>query len=80
MNWPVEDVAKNIRYFLSLVKRATGNERVSLASKDDSASNKPRTCYIHILSMRRSDLVLEYQIVRVMLSSPHGPGVRIADY
>ncbi|GJE86250.1 50S ribosomal protein L1 [Phanerochaete sordida] len=62
MNWPLEDVIKNIRYFLTVVKRATGNERSSLAAKEEG-SNKP-----------------QYQIVRVVLSSPHGPGIRIADY
>jgi len=27
VNWPIEDITKNVRYFLSVVKKATGNER-----------------------------------------------------
>jgi len=27
VSWPIEDVTKNVRYFLSMVKKATGNER-----------------------------------------------------
>lgn len=47
MNWPVSDVVKNVRHFLSVVKRATGNEQAKTGgSKEDrdakALSNKPR--------------------------------------
>ena len=40
MDFPVTDVVKNIRYFLSVVKRATGNARDPLAD-DKEKGQKP---------------------------------------
>jgi len=36
MDYPVEDVAKNVRHFINVVKRATGNQPQS-ADKDQSS-------------------------------------------
>lgn len=38
--WPAEDVAKNVRYFLDVVKQATGNAKTS---GGEESVNKPRT-------------------------------------
>ncbi|KAF8640644.1 hypothetical protein AX17_000301 [Amanita inopinata Kibby_2008] len=64
MHFPVEDVVKNIRYFLTSVKRATGNARDGEdGRRAKSASAKPVTT-----------------INKVMLSSCQGPGIRISDF
>jgi len=65
LDYPVEDVVKNIRYFLGVVKRATGNQRDSTAASSDKkdASRKPVN-----------------SITKVMLSSRQGPGIQIADF
>jgi len=63
MHFPVEDVVKNVRYFLGVVKRATGNQRDPEAEADKkSTSKKPPTA-----------------ITRVVLSSRQGPGIQISD-
>jgi hypothetical protein len=36
MDYPIEDVVKNVRHFISVVKRATGNQPQS-ADKDQSS-------------------------------------------
>ena len=42
MHFPVTDVVKNVRYFLGVVKRATGNVRDPLAdSNKKETSQKP---------------------------------------
>ncbi|PFH52317.1 hypothetical protein AMATHDRAFT_74365 [Amanita thiersii Skay4041] len=43
MHFPVEDVIKNVRYFLSSVKRATGNAKEDDTKKAKSTSTKPVT-------------------------------------
>lgn len=50
----MEDVVKNIRYFLSVVKRATGNERSSNPASKSPSSQKPRKPN----SMRSAPLLL----------------------
>ncbi|KAI0785296.1 ribosomal protein L1-like protein [Irpex lacteus] len=62
VNFPVEDVEKNFRYFLGLVKRATGNVR-DTNPPPGKAGPKPVNA-----------------ITKVMLSTRHGPGIRITDY
>ncbi|KAI0931450.1 hypothetical protein AcW1_001151 [Taiwanofungus camphoratus] len=63
LHFPLEDVIKNVRYFLSVVKRATGNQRDPAAEKDKKdTSKKPPTA-----------------ITRVILSSRQGPGIQISD-
>ncbi|OJT08477.1 50S ribosomal protein L1 [Trametes pubescens] len=63
MHFPVNDVVKNIRYFLTVVKRATGNIRdpKAEATKKDT-SQKPSQA-----------------ITRVLLSSRQGPSIQIVD-
>ncbi|KAH9897941.1 ribosomal protein L1 [Cubamyces lactineus] len=63
MHFPVSDVVKNVRYFLTVVKRATGNIRdpQADANKKDT-SQKPVQA-----------------ITRVLLSSQQGPSIQIAD-
>lgn len=63
MHFPVEDVVRNIRYFMTMVKRATGNQRDPEAQSDKKdTSKKPVTA-----------------ITRVVLSSRQGPGIQISD-
>jgi len=64
MHFPVEDVVKNIRHFLSSVKRVTGNTKDGQDSRGlKNSGAKPVTV-----------------ISKVMLSSRQGPGIRISDY
>lgn len=63
MNFPIEDVVKNVRHFLVSVKKATGN------MKDDSDRSRPKTTGPKPVT----------PIKRVILSSRQGPGIRIAD-
>ncbi|KAI1794007.1 ribosomal protein L1 [Ganoderma leucocontextum] len=63
MNFPVTDVIKNIRYFLGVVKRATGNARDPQAdSSKKETSQKPVNT-----------------ITRVLLSTQQGPSIQISD-
>ncbi|KZT08625.1 ribosomal protein L1 [Laetiporus sulphureus 93-53] len=62
-HFPVPDVVKNVRYFMTVVKRATGNIRDPDADRDKKDTNqKPVNA-----------------IVRVILSSQQGPGITISD-
>ncbi|KDQ63034.1 hypothetical protein JAAARDRAFT_188658 [Jaapia argillacea MUCL 33604] len=64
INWPVDDVVNNIRFFLMSIKKAIGQVRdTSDADKARKAANKPST-----------------SILKVVLSSNQGPGIRIADF
>lgn len=40
MHFPVEDVVRNIRYFMTMVKRATGNQRDPEAQSDKKDTSK----------------------------------------
>ncbi|EJF67106.1 ribosomal protein L1 [Dichomitus squalens] len=63
MYFPVTDVVKNIRYFLGVVKRATGNVRdPQVDSNKKETSQKPVNA-----------------ITRVLLSTQQGPSIQIAD-
>ncbi|PCH34123.1 ribosomal protein L1 [Wolfiporia cocos MD-104 SS10] len=63
LNWPIEDVVKNFRYFMTVVKRATGNQRDPDAPVDKKETgNKPPMA-----------------ITKVVLSSRQGPGIQISD-
>lgn len=42
INWPVEDVVKNVNYFLATIKRATGNTKE--VTEEKSKSIKPSMC------------------------------------
>ncbi|KAL6307657.1 ribosomal protein L1 [Sparassis latifolia] len=64
MNFPVEDVVKNVRHFLTLVKRATGN----LIDPEAAAADKKETSKKPVNA-----------ITKVVLSSPQGPGIKISD-
>lgn len=44
MHFPVEDVIKNVRYFLSVVKRATGNQRDPDADPKESSKRPGESC------------------------------------
>jgi len=64
MHFPVDDVVKNVRHFMSSVKRVTGNTKEAEDSRRSKNSGaKPVTV-----------------INKVMLSSTQGPGIRISDY
>ncbi|KAF8899157.1 50S ribosomal protein L1 [Infundibulicybe gibba] len=64
MAFPVEDVIKNIRHFMTSVKKVTGNSKdMDDNRKSKSPGAKPVT-----------------PITKVMLSSRQGPGIHISDY
>ncbi|TCD70125.1 mitochondrial 54S ribosomal protein mrpl1 [Steccherinum ochraceum] len=65
LHYPVEDVVKNIRYFLNMVKKATGNIRDPQAEKDSKNSSNPKPVNA---------------ITKVILSSPRGPGIQLSDF
>ena len=41
MNYPVDDVVKNVRYFMNVVKRATGNLQDAAEKGRNDNANKP---------------------------------------
>jgi hypothetical protein len=49
LNWPVEDVVKNVGFFLQSVKRATGNTKEAEAEMKRTGSIKPST-FLHFCS------------------------------
>ncbi|KAI0361118.1 ribosomal protein L1 [Trametes cingulata] len=63
MHFPVNDVVKNVRYFLNVVKRATGNIRDPQADAGKKETSQKPT----------------QAITRVLLSSRQGPSIQIAD-
>jgi hypothetical protein len=44
LDWPVEDVEKNVSYFLQSVKRATGNTKEAEAEMKRTGNFKPSRC------------------------------------
>ncbi|THH19691.1 hypothetical protein EW146_g1525 [Bondarzewia mesenterica] len=63
MNFPADDVVRNVRYFLNVVKRATGNQRDPAGERNQKKGNtKPVNA-----------------IKRVILSSRQGPGIQVSD-
>ncbi|KAI0830777.1 ribosomal protein L1 [Trametes gibbosa] len=63
MHFPVTDVVKNVRYFMNVVKRATGNIRDPKAETNKKETSQKPT----------------QAITRVLLSSRQGPSIQIAD-
>lgn len=41
MDFPIDDVVKNVKYFMNIVKRATGNIRDPKAEKDKGGGPRP---------------------------------------
>ncbi|KAF9055885.1 ribosomal protein L1-like protein [Panaeolus papilionaceus] len=66
MHFPLEDVEANVRHFIASVKRATGN------AKDPAAKDRK------LKSAGGARPVTP--ILKVILSSQRGPGIRIADF
>ena len=55
MHFPVSDVVKNVRYFITVVKRATGNIRDPLADANKKeSSQKPGKLCMHRRGSPRS--------------------------
>lgn len=75
MDFPVDDVLRNIRYFLGVVKKATGNARDS----DSKTENKPGVYQQFYLQRSTDNLFPANAITKVILSSRQGPGIQIAD-
>lgn len=50
MHFPIADVIKNVKYFMTVVKRATGNIRDAAASKEKGGP-KPCKSYMPILRL-----------------------------
>ncbi|KAI0673594.1 ribosomal protein L1 [Trametes maxima] len=63
MDFPVSDVVKNVRYFMNVVKRATGNIRDPQADNNKKETSQKPT----------------QAITRVLLSSRQGPSIQIVD-
>ncbi|KAL5519194.1 hypothetical protein ACEPAH_877 [Sanghuangporus vaninii] len=63
MNFPVEDVVRNVRHFLNIVKITTGN---AADKSDRQAKSGPKPGRVN-------------PIKRVVLSSTQGPGIQISD-
>ena len=80
MHFPVSDVVKNVRYFLTVVKRATGNIRdpQAEANKKDT-SQKPGKSMSCMYWISFTDTFVVQAITRVLLSSQQGPSIQIAD-
>ncbi|KAF9015762.1 ribosomal protein L1-like protein [Cyathus striatus] len=64
MDYPVHDVVANVKEFMTSVKKATGNTR------EDDAARKNK-----VIGAKP-----KIPILKVMLSSRKGPGIRISDY
>lgn len=81
MHFPVDDVMKNIRHFMSSVKRVTGNTKEaedSRRSKNSGAKpGKSTSKFVTLLYVNHYPVTV---INKVMLSSTQGPGIRISDY
>ena len=74
MDFPVEDVLKNIRYFMGVVKRATNNIKTGKDSDKPGQSSiqlPPRVWALTMLTVN--------QITKVVLSSRQGPGIQVYD-
>lgn len=71
---------KNVRYFLGIVKRATGNQRDPDAESEKKGTGKTKPGKIVVTPVQR---YVEYfaanAITRVILSSGQGPGIQISD-
>ena len=80
LHFPVEDVLKNVKYFLSVVKRATGNLRDPAAKLKGGKSTKPGTSTPRVTNVRLTLLSPVNSITKVVLSTRHGPGIQVADY
>ncbi len=78
LHFPVDDVVKNVRHFMTSVKRVTGNQR----DKEDKKTAKPGKYFTHpTLQIYLSLLsLLVTSISKVMLSSGQGPGIQISDF
>jgi large subunit ribosomal protein L1 len=82
MHFPVEDVVKNVRYFMSSVKRVTGNSKeAEEGRKSKNSGAKPGESTLHSKGgLLHANNCAVTVISKVMLSSRQGPGVRISDY
>jgi large subunit ribosomal protein L1 len=78
--WPLEDITKNFRYFLSAVRKATGNTRnleAEAKGQVKQGQSKPIPCVVQRGLIRSTSV---NPLTRVILSSNHGPGIHIADF
>ncbi|KAI0323080.1 ribosomal protein L1-like protein [Amylostereum chailletii] len=53
LHFPIEDVVKNVRHFLSVVKRATGNARDPIAERKRKGSPKPVNAITRVILSSR---------------------------
>lgn len=79
MHFPVSDVVKNFRYFLNVVKEATGNLAIEEDRSSKGANKKPRAYITLLSSYARLTIHTATAITRVILSSRQGPGIEIKD-
>lgn len=83
----MDDVTKNVRHFLKVVKQATGNERNIEAEKANPKSG-PNTAPgdLNSGSFDGGSSILTYfvlpvnPITKVILSSRQGPGISLNDF
>jgi len=83
MDFPVEDVVKNVRHFISSVRKATGNTKEAQQSNKGKGSPRPGMSFtFHPICLFLTTYLIFFPVVpikKVMLSSRQGPGIRIAD-
>jgi large subunit ribosomal protein L1 len=77
LTWPVEDVVKNVSYFLQSVKRATGNTKEAEAEMKRTGNIKPSECTSPVVLWTPLTRVVANAITRVVLSSNYGPGIQL---
>ncbi|KAI0068028.1 ribosomal protein L1 [Artomyces pyxidatus] len=53
LDFPIEDVVKNVRHFLGVVKRATGNQRDLSAQKNQKKGNAPVNAITRVILSSR---------------------------
>jgi len=79
MNYSVDDVIKNVRYFLQVIKKATGNQRTADGKrpKEDTKPGK----FSGISPCRTVNKMCAVNaITKVILSSRQGPGIQLSDF
>jgi large subunit ribosomal protein L1 len=77
MYFPIEDVIRNIRAFVTSVKRATGNLDEDESRKKDNT--KPGTSVYNTKICPYVNRTAVVTISRIILSSVQGPGIELRD-
>ena len=76
MNFPIEDIVKNVRQFVTSVKRATGNQK---DPESDNKSSKPGALNCRIALNQWQTVGIVNAITRIVMSSTQAPSIQISD-